>query len=57
LPEVKEEEVQELTALLARVAAMERLACAEIAEETMRLYGSHAAEQVALRIRAREGTS
>jgi ribosomal protein L9 len=53
---VSDAEVRELTALLEHTAALERRACAEIAEETMRLYGSHAAEQIAERIRARAGS-
>lgn len=48
-----DEAVGDLTALLERVVAEERDACAGIAEETMRLYGSHAAEQVMIKIRAR----
>jgi hypothetical protein len=56
-PDDWETEVRRLAAVLERAIAEERQACAEIAEETMRLYGSNAAEQVALLIRAREGAS
>jgi len=51
---VDEQAVAQLARLLQHAVAVERQACAALAEEVMRLCGSHAAEQVAARIRARD---
>jgi hypothetical protein len=47
------DEVRRLVLLFSQAVAQERQACAEIAEEVMRLRGSEAAEIIAGRVRAR----
>lgn len=50
---VAREDVQQLAALLERVVAEERRACAEIVDDTVKLFGSHTAEHAARLIRGR----
>jgi hypothetical protein len=50
---VRDGDIERLAALLEQTAAEERRACWQIADDVMRLCGSHAAERIANEIEVR----